>query len=776
MRISRPAPAAVIVALALVSVGVAAIWSMRPPTSAGVDTPAHEFSAERAMAHVRAIAQRPHPMGSPDHARVKAYVIGALQALGFTVERQAATGVRVPGRDPRTRGPVLGGSVENLMVRLAGSASTGAVLLAGHYDAVPAGPGAADDAAAVAAALETLRALRAGPPLANDVIALFTDGEENALLGAEAFVSGHPWARDVRVVLNFEARGTGGPVQMYETTGGNGPVVREWARTVPWPAGASLSYEVYKRLPNDTDFTEFKRLDAVGLNFAFIDDVEAYHTPLDSATALDRGSLQGHGGSALALLRRFGQADLDLSRWRGPDVVFFTLPGGVVVRYPVPWAVPIACATLLAWGWAVLRARRRGDASLGGIVVAVLALAAFLGVEVWAALRASGWLERLQAWWQPLAAPTTTGAYAVSMAAIAVLDWLVVYVLLRKKLAAHSLALAALLIVLAASGALATLVPGASYLLTWPLLAAIGATTVLRADGDRGAGGKGRALALSLLAVPAIGILVPTSAVLVSALGLTREGIVALELLLWALVATLLPQVEALTEGRRWWPALLTLLVAAGALIAGGVTAPYGPSHPRPSNVVYVLDADKGRAVWATAADPVDEWLAQFVTTTPRRGAPPGIAALAAWDRALYGEAPAAELPAPTAVLVDAAEDGSGRVLGVRLASPRGARTLSVRVPDREVQGARVNGRPAVSPDGASGWAAGRWSLEYTNVPAAGIDLALRVKGRGPVTLVVTDRSDGLPAIPGRTFAPRPPWSMPIHRGDGTLVQKQFEF
>ena len=60
------------------------------------------------------------------------------------------------------------------------------------------------------------------------------------------------------MVMNFEARGTQGPSWMFETSAGNGAVVAEWASLVPKPAGSSLTYEVYKRLPNDTDFTEFK--------------------------------------------------------------------------------------------------------------------------------------------------------------------------------------------------------------------------------------------------------------------------------------------------------------------------------------------------------------------------------------------------------------------------------------------------------------------------------------------------------------------------------------
>lgn len=49
------------------------------------------------------------------------------------------------------------------------------------------GPGASDDAAAVAAMLETVRAL-GDVELRNDLVFLMTDGEEDGVLGAEAFV------------------------------------------------------------------------------------------------------------------------------------------------------------------------------------------------------------------------------------------------------------------------------------------------------------------------------------------------------------------------------------------------------------------------------------------------------------------------------------------------------------------------------------------------------------------------------------------------------------
>src|SRR5262245_33210912 len=161
-----------------------------PPEPVPASAPPTEFSAERAFAHVREIAQRPHPTGSADNARVRDYLIGRLRALGLEPQVQEATGVG-------TRYPVAG-HVRNILARVPGRTPGGlAVVVMAHYDGVAGGPAAGDDAAGTAAVLETVRALRAGPPLAHDVMVVITDGEEAGLLGAAAFVREHPWAKDV---------------------------------------------------------------------------------------------------------------------------------------------------------------------------------------------------------------------------------------------------------------------------------------------------------------------------------------------------------------------------------------------------------------------------------------------------------------------------------------------------------------------------------------------------------------------------------------------------
>ncbi len=277
-------------ALTLAFLTATAWWSVlqiSPPPAVPDTAPPAVFSAERAIACLRDFARVSHPVGSAAHDLVRDYIIRHLVTLGVQPEVQAATVVST-----RWGSPYNAATVYNIVARLPGQASTKAVMLAGHYDSVSAGPGASDDGHAVSLELETLRALRRSPQLRNDVIFLFTDSEEGGLLGAKAFMEQHPLAKQVGLVMNFEARGTSGPAMMFETSEQNGRIVREFAAAAPHPVTSSLSYEAYKLLPNDTDLTFFKSGGLAGMGFAYVDDVAYYHTQYDDVAHLDPRSLQ----------------------------------------------------------------------------------------------------------------------------------------------------------------------------------------------------------------------------------------------------------------------------------------------------------------------------------------------------------------------------------------------------------------------------------------------------------------------------------------------------
>ena len=90
----------VLVLVAGLSVAQQFPWGVTP-TNASPDL----FSAERAMAHLPAIASEPHPAGSKAQAKVRDYIFRQLSSLGLEVETQpfASGRTRLPGCAAATR-------------------------------------------------------------------------------------------------------------------------------------------------------------------------------------------------------------------------------------------------------------------------------------------------------------------------------------------------------------------------------------------------------------------------------------------------------------------------------------------------------------------------------------------------------------------------------------------------------------------------------------------------------------------------------------------------
>ncbi len=200
-------------------VGFLATYVLLAPSPKPASAPATEFSALRAFEHSKQIARVPHPMGTAADDAVRAYIVRKLTEMGLEVQER-------PSRYHH-RGTIVVST--NVIGRIRGTGNTKAFNLMAHYDSVAYGPGAADDGAGVVTLLETARALKAGPSLKNDVIFLFTDGEEAGEVGAEAFMR-TPMADKVGMLVNFETRGTSGPSLMFETSEGNGWLIQEAAK------------------------------------------------------------------------------------------------------------------------------------------------------------------------------------------------------------------------------------------------------------------------------------------------------------------------------------------------------------------------------------------------------------------------------------------------------------------------------------------------------------------------------------------------------------------
>jgi hypothetical protein len=304
-----------------------ALRSFSPPTAVGADAPDVVFSAIRAEAILRDLLQDglPHVAGSPYNRVVRNRVIAQLESFGYQPEIQARFHCN----------PKFGSCspVENIIVVKPGTEGKSAVLLTAHYDSSWAGPGAADDGAGVAAVLEIARMAADFPPFRNDVIFLISDSEENGLIGAHAFAEFHPLFEQVGAVINLEARGVTGSSAMFETGSGNRSLIRLFAKSVERPVANSLTYEMYRRMPNDTDYSVYKSRGVTGLNFAFVKGVAVYHSAIDDVDHLDLGSLQHHGQNAWAMLAALGERDLNRIASR-EDAGYIDLFGSLLIHYP----------------------------------------------------------------------------------------------------------------------------------------------------------------------------------------------------------------------------------------------------------------------------------------------------------------------------------------------------------------------------------------------------------------------------------------------------------
>lgn len=408
-----------ILVAALTAGAVSGLVLLRPAPRGAEDSPA--FTS--IFADITAITAVPHTAGSPENAAVRDKIVERAEGLGlapevlpFTMDvaayvtkllkkyengsalyrQRMDTYIQEGGyasleemtRDCLNAGEADELNLNNILVKVSGTAPTGSIMFVSHYDHVKDVPGAADDALAVACMLNLMETMAAAVPV-NDVYFLFTDGEENGLLGAADFVDTQPaYAEEIDVLFNFEARGNRGGMLMFETSGVDYELVRRFKDNVPQPITMSIATAIYGMMPNSTDYTEFKNAGYHGLNFAMIEGDETYHHPSDNVDNLNRDTAWQYHQTMAALGEYFANTDLaDITHNQSalyfplPLVGIVVIPGwlGMVLGF-LPLALALLCAVLT-----VRRKERRHKALrvtgllLLGVIPAAVTLFFFAG-------------------------------------------------------------------------------------------------------------------------------------------------------------------------------------------------------------------------------------------------------------------------------------------------------------------------------------------------------------------------------------------------------------
>ena len=675
--------------------------------------------------------------------------------------------------------------MNNVVAKIPGTSPSGTVMLVAHYDSVPSGPGAGDDGASVAAILETMRALKASPALRNDLIVLFTDGEELGLLGAKGFVETYPALRNIKVVLNFDMRGDYGPSRMFQTSAHNSWLIDQLAAASPFPRGSSETASSYRRSAYETDFDVFLDAGMTGMNFAAIGGITRYHTALDNTDLLDQRTLQHQGTYAMSMARRFGSIDLRDPRTHDSNTVFFVVAGSLI-HYSARLAIPLAIlVTLLVLGvmWIGIRI---GQFSVGGIAAGAAIYAVALAVS---ALEALGlwWIMTTFAGWRMLPVHTTYGGFYYSNAAAALIFgtlW-AAYEQIGQSIRPQNLGAGALLVWTVLMLATSISFPGGSFVLSWPLLFATLAIGYRARTTDERTTTSLAVLALVAL-VPGIAMIVRGTVPYATMYVLVADGVA------FALFFGLfIPYIDFLTAARRWIvPAVLGLL-AIIMIIKGNAASNFDASQPHPDSIFYFQDTDRVRARWVSLDSRPDAFTSQFFQHHVHGGWLPKLAGLATRDtpdsnlanithdfaylnsgRTIEGDAPLIKVAAPELKVLDDSTIAGARTVKMHIASARRASIVWMSVPvGVTVLGASIDGRSTGNriSDGWTGW--------YWRAPSDGFDLTLKLATPAPFVVTIIDQTDGLPDTPQLAIKPRPPDTMPtpfLFFDSTTLVRRTF--
>ena len=594
--------------LVLVTLLFGIFFFMMPQSYDKTEAPLSEFSTKRALETVKEISKQPHFVGSQNHESVAQYLQKELQDLGLETSVQEGFSMTEKGTLVKSK---------NILATIKGSKNSKALLLLSHYDSAPHSfsKGASDDASGVATIIESVRAfLHNKTPHKNDIIILFTDAEELGLNGASLFVMEHQLAKEVGLVLNFEARGSSGPSYMLmETNDGNAKMVDAFkAGNVNYPVSNSLMYSIYKMLPNDTDLTVFREQRKIqGFNFAFIDNHFNYHTAQDTYRNLDPKTLAHQGSYLFPLLNYFSNADLsDLNS--SNDEVYFNIPFRFV-SYPFGWILPML---IIAFGLFFLfvfvglgkRALRLDEIIKGFVpLLGSLATAGLVTYVGWKLL-----LNFYPQYNDILQGFTYNGHdYIYAFVSLTLAICFLFYQNDGKRNPEMSQMIAPLFVWLLINLGIAFKLQGAGFLII-PVIASsmmLGFYVLTQKSGW---------VLNCFLAIPTLIILVPFIQMFPIGLGLKiLFGSCILTVLSFTL---LLPIFGSFSKKGIW--AIGFILVAIGFFIKAHQASRYTNEKAKPNSLVYIQNADSNKAYWATYDINLDEWTKAYLSEKPKKGSP----------------------------------------------------------------------------------------------------------------------------------------------------------
>ncbi len=710
------------------------------PQSVSENQALSEFSTKRASNIIKEISKNPHYVGSENHTEVAKYIVSELEKIGLETSIQESISFS-DGVATQTK---------NILARIKGTNSKKALLLLAHYDSAPHSfsHGASDDGSGIATILEGVRAFLYNKTThKNDIIILFSDAEELGLNGAALFVKNHIWAKEVGLVLNFEARGSSGPSYMLmETNVGNAKLINEFVKANPeYPVSNSLMYSIYKMLPNDTDLTVFREKGKIqGFNFAFIDNHFNYHTQQDNFENLDVKTITHQGTYLMPLLVYFSNSELKMLESK-EDYVYFNTPLGFVT-YPFSWISPMVILALVLFVFLVFIGIGKRIIDVKEIIIGFIPL--LLCLIFAGGLTFFGWKLALQFYPQYndiLQGFTYNGHdYIVAFVLMSLSICFMIYqkMTVPKSVISHSIAPLLLWIII--NFGVAFQLQGASFLIIPVFSSLIMLAYFVITQ-------KNSWILNLLLSIPTLIIIAPFIQMFPIGLGLKiLFGSSILTVLCFGL---LIPLFETYLQKGFW--ALLLFIASLGFFIKADYNSGYSLKKEKPNSLVYYFDADKNKAFWATYDIEIDEWTKKYLSENPKNASQLNVLPLSSKYNSKFtfmNNAVLKNIPSPTIEFLKDSVIGDFRHLKIKISPQRKVNRYDIFANRKlKIFNFRVNNTKSVDEKTPEYFRTGKKILSYYVVDNLPLELEFDINSKSVLDMDLTESSFDLMSSFGLT-------------------------
>ena len=232
---------------------------------------------------------------------------------------------------------------------------------------------------------------------------------------------------------------------------------------------------------------------------------------------------------------------------------------------------------------------------------------------------------------------------------------------------------------------------------------------------------------------------------------------------------------------RKGMSSVILLVLAIGFFAKAHYYSGYELGKAKPNSLVYILDADKNKATWATYDTNLDEWIKTYLGQNPRDAAALSSISLPSKYNSFFtftADAPMKVLSRPVVEFLKDSVVGGNRYLKIRITPTRKVNRYDVLANEAlDIQNFKANGLTLLGQKGSKYERKGKKLLSYYVVDQLPLEIEFSVAASSVLDLDLLESSFDLMNNPLFKMAKRADWMMPTPfvLNDAVIIKQKIK-